>query len=145
MKMRRTRFHQRAMIRLGAAALRKDYLERGWTLERLAQRYGVAPSTVWLRMREADIPLRRRGYRRPVPAKEELSQLYLQKGVTIARLASHYRAAISTVTRWLKTYAIPRRKGAPPTKLRGREMEIFRLHSHERLLLSAIASVVFAK
>lgn len=119
--------------------LRQKYLVDGRTLESLAKEYRVAPSTVWLWMRRDKIPLRKRGRTKPIPSREELVRLYSEKGFTIARLASHYGVAVVTVTRWLKHHAIRRRKGGPSRVLTGREEELLRLHTEDRLHPTAIA------
>ncbi len=137
--MQAVRLPHRKKIHINPTILRKQYSGKRWTLQKLAEHYDVSPSTVWLRMREANIPLRRRGSSRPVPSKAELQRLYHRKRLTIARLGSHYQAAPSTVARWLKSRGIARRKGAPARQLWGHEAKALRLHSQERLHVSAIA------
>ena len=121
------------------AELRQKYHGEWRTLESLAQEHGVSVSTLWDWFREAGIPRRKRGYRKPIPPRDELYRLYHDEGLTLTQLVSRYRTNINTVTRWLESYGIQRRKGAPPSHLRGREEELLRLQTEERLHPTAIA------
>lgn len=123
----------------GRAVLRQKYVVEGRTVQSLAQDYGVAPSTVWLWLRREQIPLRKRSRTKPIPSRRELARLYHRDGFTIAGLASHDQVAIVTITRWLKRHSIRLRKGGPQPALAGREAELVRLHTKERLHPSAIA------
>lgn len=95
---------------VGTGELRRMYVEEGLTLAEIAGRLGVAPQTVWNRLRAQSIPTR------PSPSTprsdldaKEVARLYVEQGMSAPAIARAVGCGVATVYSRLDAAGVSRR------------------------------------
>lgn len=121
---------------LDPAVLRAWYLEQGLSINAIASRSGSCRGTVTAALRAAGIPLRGR-YERPAPpgrpviGGDELTDLYLRRGLTARQIAAELGCEPSAVRAELQRHGITRPPGSAVLDVDRHTLT--RLYADERL------------
>ena len=107
-------------VALDPAVLRRLYVEEHRTLTQVAAQLGASGPRVRAALVAAGIPLRparRRADRPPLPTltTEQLSELYVDQGLTARQIAARFGGSANWVLTALDTRGIPRRPGGSRT------------------------------
>lgn len=87
--------------------------ERGESTVVLARVYHCSPTTVAKRLRSCGAVVRRSRFQPlPVP-EEELRRLYVMERWSLAEIAAHFGASVSTIGNKRRHYGIPARSRSP--------------------------------
>lgn len=94
-------------IDIPVGELRRLYQEEGLSMEDCADEFGCSSTLIEFRLRRYDIPIRPPGSD-PVDIPErELTELYVDEGLSIREIAERYDCHNSTISRRLREYDIP--------------------------------------
>ncbi|MGB9708151.1 MAG: hypothetical protein ACPLXC_02380 [Candidatus Pacearchaeota archaeon] len=93
--------------------LEELYLKEGWDTDRIARKYQRTRGTIYVWLREFNIPKKIISTKRPrnlgKPKKDELYKEYVEEKKSIDEMAKLHSAGRTSVRRWLKQYGIPLR------------------------------------
>jgi len=90
--------------------LRKWHWKWGWSIKRIAKEVGMTPLSISQHFKKLDIPIRPGQGKRKRPLNiepDELREMYIDKRMSMARIAEHYVCADNTVRQYLIKYEIP--------------------------------------
>jgi len=93
--------------------LRQWYLEEKISVQKIAEKVGVSPPTIWVKLVEHGIPRRPQianpRERKMTATREELYRMYWDERMSAGRIAEKYNVTDNAVLRWMEKYSIPRR------------------------------------
>lgn len=100
------------MGRLSLGKISKLYTERRWTMQRIADKFGVSRQAVHERLKRAGVETRRSG---PTPAKfpeAVLRRLYEKEGLSISKVAERLNSTPGKIGYAMRWHKIPGRRGS---------------------------------
>jgi transposase-like protein len=109
-------------------------LEQGFSIERIAKRFGKDPSTIsyWMKKHALESPFRDKHAAEGGIERERLEAL-VEAGMTIAEIAVEIGLSKGTVRHWLRRYGLRTAKDQGEARRRGgRALRYLRLRSVRR-------------
>jgi predicted DNA-binding protein YlxM (UPF0122 family) len=83
------------------------YCNKGMTLKQIADKFGVSVNAIWCKMKRLEIPRRVYPLKLDFASKDELTDLYWNKGLSLSEIAKKFGVDGNTVQRRMKEFNIP--------------------------------------
>jgi len=115
---------KKKQIKIPKEVLEKLYIKEGLSIKNIADRFPCGQDTIWRRIKEFGIAVRKQGWYKIKIPKNELKRLYLKDNLSLKTIGKIYGCNKNTIATRLRKFGITvKNKGAieghPPTNPKG--------------------------